>query len=155
MPGVLADLKAVFTGDDLRDALNAAVQAAGLPTFGSAPIRPHRRLLHHAARCPALALELGEVQVDSAGAGGLRRIGGQATYWLTLGDSQDTRLAERAETYLDLIRQTVESELAGQLHRLVFAGARVEGEPWREAGPPVRLYPVRFAFDWLYQTGEA
>jgi hypothetical protein len=111
-------------------------------------------LLRGTARFPALAVELGAVRSEQVAAGGLRALRGTATYYLAAGQADEAGLLANAEQYIDALRQTVEVTLQADFQRLSFAGANVEGEPLTEAGLAVRLLPVSFEFEWLYNEGD-
>ncbi len=155
MTGPLADLKSLFCSDALRDALNARLTLAGLPSLAPVPIARHRRQLRSAARYPALAVELGAVTGRLEGAGGLASLRGTATYWLAVGAPGDNVLLERLAAALEVLRDTLATELAGKLTGLRFASAGLEGEVWQEGAVALRLAPLRFDFIWLYEPTTA
>lgn len=153
MANSISEIKDRFTSSTLRTALNASFTAQGLVNL-SGPILRHRRQLQAVSRLPALVVELGEVTGVPVGAGGLMTMRGTATCYLALGRANDEALFDAAEQYVDALRAAVESTLSGEFQRLRFSGAVIEGEAYSEAGPTVRLVPVRFDYDWLYGSGE-
>lgn len=155
MPGSIAAIKDLFCNDDIRHHLDERLAAHSLPTLGEGrPILRHRLQLASAAALPALAVELGEVDAGDVGAGGLRALRGVATLWFAVGRADEAGLLAQIEGLIDALREAVETGLAGEFQRLTFAGAAVEGVPWRDGPVPLRLVPVRFRFEWLYDEGE-
>ena len=154
MGSAVATVKAAFAATAVRDAITANFTSAGLPVLAG-PLATQRRQLRYAAGYPAAAVELGAVTAQAEAAGGLRSVSGTATYWLALGSGADERLLRQAADAIDALRAAVESTLGESFQRLTFAGAHTEGELYSEAGVVVRLFPVQFAFQWLYVAGTA
>ncbi|MCC7494871.1 MAG: hypothetical protein IT204_21150 [Fimbriimonadaceae bacterium] len=155
MPDHLSALRELFAGTALREAYNAVLAARGLAGLSATPILSSRRELRGAGRWPALACELGSVASQREGAGGLRSLRGEATWWLALAAPADETLAARAAAYLDSLREALEATLPAALQRFECSALELGGEPLREVGLAAHLYSLRGRYCWLYQAAGA